>query len=120
MGFLPTDVRSSHMSHFIICSNSGKIFGMPKGHASTQLEHPMHRGFREDCTMPSSPFLIASAGQAIAQVGSSQCQQMYAAAAVVRCRSMKSKLIIDWPRCVSHSAQAFTQDWQPMQREGST
>src|SRR5215468_8494035 len=108
------------MSHFIICSSSGKIFGIPNGQASTQLEQPIQRGFKEDCTTPSSPFLIASAGQAIAQVGSSQCQHTYAAVAVVLPRSMKSKLIIDLPRCVSHSSQAFTQDWQPMQRDGST
>src|SRR5579859_3977201 len=108
------------MSHFIICSYSGKILGMPKGHARTQFEQPIHRGFNEDWTMPSSPFLIASAGHTMAQVGSSQCQQTYAALAVVPCRSMKSKLIIDLPRWVSHSAQASTQDWQPMQREGST
>src|SRR5215471_2592233 len=108
------------MSHFIICSRSGNIFGMPNGHASTQFEQPMQRAFREECTTPSSPFLMASAGQAIAQVGSSQCQQTYAALAVVLPRSMKSKLIMDLPRCVSHSSQAFTQDSQPMQREGST
>src|SRR6516162_3880190 len=107
------------MSHFIICSSSGKILGMPNGHASTQFEQPMQRGFSDDWTMPSSPFFMASAGQAIAQVGSSQCQQTYAAVAVVLPRSMKSKLIMDLPRCVSHSSQAFTQDWQPMQRDGS-
>src|SRR6516165_3281030 len=105
------------MSHFIICSRSGKIFGIPNGHARTQFEQPMQRGFREDCTIPSSPCLIASAGQTIAQVGSSQCEQTYAAEAIVPLRSMKSKLIIDCPRCVSHSSQAFRQDWQPMQRE---
>src|SRR6185312_15526596 len=108
------------MSHFIICSYSGIIFGIPKGHASTQLEQAIQRGFRADCTMPSSPFLIASAGQTCAQVGSSQCQQTYAAVSMVSERSMKSKLIIDWPRCVSHSSHALTHDWQPMQREGST
>src|SRR6516162_8999859 len=48
---------------------------------------------REDCTIPSSPCLMASAGQTIAQGGSSQCQQTYAAEAIVRLRSMKSKLI---------------------------
>src|SRR5579884_526343 len=108
------------MSHFIICSYSGKILGIPKGHANTQFEQPMQRGFSDDCTTPSSPFLIASAGHTIAQVGSSQCQQTYAAVAVVTCRLMKSKLIMDLPRCVSHSSHAFTHDWQPMQREGST
>src|SRR5262250_21775 len=108
------------MSHFIICWYSGKIFGMPNGQASTQFAQPMHRGFNEDRTMPSSPFLIASAGQTMAQVGSSQCQHTKAAEAVVPLRSIKSKLIIDCPRCVSHSSQAFRHDWQPMQREGST
>jgi hypothetical protein len=63
------------MSHFIICSYSGKILGMPKGQARTQFEQPMQRDFNDDWTIPSSPFLIASVGQAIAQVGSSQCQQ---------------------------------------------
>src|SRR5215469_10375214 len=101
------------MSHFIICSRSGKIFGIPN-------EQPMQRGFSDDCTTPSSPFLMASAGQTMAQVGSSQCQQTKAAEAVVPLRSIKSKLIIDCPRCVSHSSQAFRHDWQPMQREGST
>src|SRR5581483_4595053 len=108
------------MSHFIICSYSGKILGMPKGHASTQFEQPMQRGFSADITTPSSPFLIASAGQTCAQVGSSQCQQTYAAVPIVSDLSIKSKLIIDRPRCVSHSSQAFTHDWQPMQRDGST
>ncbi len=35
-----------------------------------------------------------------------------------RARSTKSKLIIDTPRCVSHSSQALRQAWQPMQRDG--
>jgi hypothetical protein len=35
-------------------------------------------------------------------------------------RSMKSTWIIGVPRCVSHSAQAFSQALQPMHREGST
>src|SRR3954454_6825291 len=108
------------MSHFIICSYFGTILGIPKGHASTQFEQAMQRAFRADCTMPSSPCLMASAGHTWAQVGSSQCQQTYAAVAIVSARSMKSKLTIDWPRCVSHSSQAFTHDWQPIQREGST
>jgi hypothetical protein len=93
---------------------------MPNGQANTQFEQPTQRGFNEDWTMPSSPFLIASAGHTIAHVGSSQCQHTYAALAVVPWRSMKSKLIIDVPRWVSHSSQACTQDWQPMQRDGST
>src|SRR5215471_3674543 len=108
------------MSHFIICSYCGTSLGMPKGQASTQLEQPMQRGFNEDPTMPSSYFLIASAGQTWAHVGFSQCQQTYAAVAMVSRRSTKSKLIMDTPRCVSHSSHALTQDWQPMQRDGST
>jgi len=40
--------------------------------------------------------------------------------AMVSRRSTKSRWIMEWPRCVSHSAQALTQDSQPMQREGST
>jgi hypothetical protein len=63
------------MSHFIICSYSGTSLGIPNGHASTQLEQPMHRGFNDEPTIPSSYFLMASAGQTWAQVGSSQCQQ---------------------------------------------
>src|SRR5712692_7287657 len=104
------------MSHFIICSYSGTIFGMPNGQARTQFEQPMQRGLSDDCTTPSSVFLIASAGHASAHVGSSQCQQTYAAVAMVLRRSIKSKLIIERPRCVSHSSQALTHDWQPMQR----
>src|ERR1022692_4764661 len=107
------------MSHFIICSYSGTIFGMPNGQARTQLEHAMQRGFSADCTTPSSPFLIASAGQTSAQAGSSQWKQTKAALAMVLGRSRKSKLIIETPRWVSHSSQAFRQDWHPMQRDGS-
>src|SRR3954470_20046429 len=108
------------MSHFIICSYSGTSFGIPNGQASTQFEHAMHRGFNDDPTTPSSYFLIASAGQTCAQVGSSQCQQTYAAVAMVSGRSTKSKLIIETPRWVSHSSHAFRHAWQPMQRDGST
>src|SRR4051812_24487805 len=108
------------MSHFIICSYSGTSFGIPNGHASTQFEHAMQRGFNDEPTIPSSYFLMASAGQTWAQVGLSQCQQTYAAVAMVSLRSTKSKLIIDTPRCVSHSSQAFKHAWQPMQRDGST
>jgi hypothetical protein len=63
------------MSHFIICCSGSIIFGIPKGQARTQLLQAMQRGFIEEWTIPSSPFLIASAGQTCAQVGSSQCQQ---------------------------------------------
>ena len=69
----------------------------------------MQRGLSDDCTTPSSPFLMASAGQTCAQVGSSQCMQTVGTVAIVFARSMKSTWIIDTPRCVSHSAQAFTQ-----------
>src|SRR6185437_10961938 len=108
------------MSHFIICSYCGTIFGMPNEQASTQFEHAMQRGFKDDPTIPSSYFLMASAGQTCAHVGSSQCQQTYAAVAMLSFLSMKSKLIIDTPRWVSHSSHAFRHDWQPMHREGST
>src|SRR3954447_6643697 len=108
------------MSHFIICSYSGTSFGIPNGHASTQLAHPMQRGFSDDPTIPSSYFLIASAGQTCAHVGLSQCQQTYAAVAIVSCRSTKSKLIMEMPRWVSHSSQALRHDWHPMHRDGST
>src|SRR3954469_16942170 len=108
------------MSHFIICSYSGTSFGIPNGHARTQLAHPMHRGLSDDPTTPSSYFLIASAGQTCAHVGLSQCQQTYAAVSMRSERSTKSKLIIEMPRCVSHSSHAFRQDWHPMQRDGST
>src|SRR5678815_5019361 len=102
------------MSHFIICSAATMTFGIPKGQASTQLEQAMQRGLRDDCTTPSSVFLIASAGQTWAQEGSSQCMQTDGTVAVVCRRSMKSRWIIDWPRCVSHSEHAFTQLSQPM------
>jgi hypothetical protein len=70
------------MSHFIICSYSGTSLGMPNGQASTQFEHAMQRGFNADCTTPSSPILIASAGHTSAQVGSSQWKQTKAALAM--------------------------------------
>src|SRR6266567_5173529 len=108
------------MSHFIICSYAGTIFGIPKGQASTQFEQAIQRGFNADCTTPSSPFLIASAGQTSAQVGSSQWKQTKAALAMVFGRSRKSKLIMETPRCVSHSSHAARQLWHPMQREVST
>src|SRR5579883_1659946 len=108
------------MSHFIICCWGAISLGMPNGQASTQLEQAMQRGLSEEPTTPSSYFLMASAGHTCAQVGSSQCQQTKAAVAIVSRRSMKSNWIMEWPRWVSHSAQACTQDWHPMQREGST
>src|SRR5437764_12931862 len=108
------------MSHFVIRSYSGTSLGMPNGQASTQFEHAMHRGFSDEPTIPSSYFLIASAGQTCAHVGLSQCQHTYAAVAMVSRRSTKSKLIMETPRCVSHSSQALRQASQPMQRDGST
>src|SRR5215813_1143644 len=99
------------MSHFIICSYAGTSLGIPNGQARTQFEQPMQRGFSDDPTIPSSYFLMASAGQTCAQVGSSQCQQTNAADAMLSRRSMKSKLIIETPRWVSHSSQAFRHDW---------
>src|SRR5678815_5792092 len=105
------------MSHFIICSGPSTTLGMPNGQARTQLEQAMQRGFRDDCTTPSSVFLMASAGQTWAQVGSSQCMQTKGTVAMVCRLSMKSRWIIDCPRCVPHSAQALTQLSQPMQRD---
>lgn len=75
IGLSPTDVRSKHMSHFIIRLIRVFIFGTPNGQASTQLLHAIQRGLRAVCTMPSSDRLIASAGQTSAQVGDSQCMQ---------------------------------------------
>src|SRR5512133_2829379 len=108
------------MSHFIICSYSGTSLGIPKGQASTQFEQAMQRGLSDEPTTPSSYFLMASAGHTCAHVGLSQCQHTYAAVAIVSRRSTKSKLIIEIPRCVSHSSHAFRHDWQPMHRDGST
>src|SRR4029453_519032 len=108
------------MSHFIICPAPPTPLGMPNGQASTQLEQAMQRGFSDDCTTPSSVFFMASDGQTWAQVGSSQCMQTKGTVPVVCRRSMKSRWIMDCPRCVSHSAQAFTQPSHPMQRDGPT
>jgi hypothetical protein len=107
------------MSHFIISSKSDIILGTPKGHASTQLLHAMHRGLRADCTTPSGLRLIASAGHTSAQVGESQCMQITGTVCVVWGRSMNSRWIIECPLCVSHSEHACTHAWHPMQREGS-
>ena len=79
----PREVRSEHMSHFIIWSNSATYFGTPNGQASTQFEQPMQRGLSADCTMPSSVCLMASAGQTWAQVGSSQCMHTIGAVCVL-------------------------------------
>ena len=76
------------MSHFIICSSRTAIFGTPNGHAMTQLLHAMQRGFSDDCTTPSSVFLMASAGQTSAHVGSSQCMHTVGTVAIDSTRSM--------------------------------
>ncbi len=70
------------MSHFIIRFMRVCILGTPKGQARTQLLQAMQRGFRAVWTMPSSVFLIASAGQTSAQVGESQCMQTTGAVCV--------------------------------------
>src|SRR5262245_31421606 len=108
------------MSHFIISSNPTFIFGTPNGQASTQLLQAMQRGFRAVCTTPSPVRLMASAGQTSAQVGCSQCMQTTGTVCTERARSTYSRWIIESPRCVSHSEQAWMQAWQPMQRLGST
>ena len=77
----------------------------------------MQRGFSELWTTPSAVCLIASAGQTWAQIGSSQCMHTCGAVCTLSRRSMVSRWISDRPRWVSHSAQACTQAWQPMQRE---
>src|SRR5579863_9194183 len=52
IGRLPTDVRSKHMSHFIICSSATIILGTPNGQARTQFEQATQRGFSDECTTP--------------------------------------------------------------------
>src|SRR5690242_17821751 len=108
------------MSHFIISSGPMWTVGIPKGQARTQLLHAIQRGFNALRTTPSSPFLIASAGQTRAQVGSSQCMHTIGTVAMVLGRSMKSTWIIETPLWVSHSEHAATHARHPMQREGST
>src|SRR5215813_9706821 len=105
------------MSHFIIWSISTWYLGTPNGQDSTQFEQPMQRGFNELCTIPSGVFLIASAGQTCAQIGSSQCMQTCGAVCTLSARMIISKWIIETPRCVSHSSQAWTQALHPIQRE---
>src|SRR3569833_927044 len=105
------------MSHFIIWSKAALFFGTPKGQVITQLLQPLHCGCRELWTIPSGVFLIVSAGQTRAQIGFSQCMQTWGAVCTESRRWMVSKWIIDCPRCVSHSAQAWTHAWQPIQRE---
>src|SRR5215475_13524407 len=105
------------MSHFIIWLISALYFGTPNGQARTQLEQPMHRGLSELCTMPSGVFLIASAGHTCAQIGSSQCMQTWGAVCTLSARMIVSRWIIEIPRCVSHSSQAWTHALQPIHRE---
>src|SRR5262245_1939178 len=107
------------MSHFIIRSKSFIILGTPKGQASTQFEQAMQRGLRAVMTRPSPERLMASAGQTSAQVGDSQCMHTTGTVCTDWLRSMYSRWIIDCPLCVSHSEQAWTHAWQPMQRDGS-
>src|SRR5688500_880083 len=108
------------MSHFIICSAATIIFGTPNGQARTQLLQATQRGFSDDCTIPSSLILMASAGHTWAQVGFAQCMHTVGTVAMEFFRSTKSTWIIGVPRWVSHSAQAFSQALQPIQRDGST
>src|SRR5262249_20450640 len=107
------------MSHFIISSSSTFILGTPKGQARTQLLQAMQRGLRAVCTTPSALRLMASAGHTSAHVGDSQCMHTTGTVCVERSRSTYSRWIIEWPLCVSHSVQACTHAWQPMQRDGS-
>src|SRR5690606_35289708 len=104
------------MSHFIIWSYADTYLGTPNGQASTQFEQPMHRGFSDDCTTPSSFCLMASAGHTSAQVGSSQCMQTMGAVWVEAARSISSRWIIVVPRWVPHSSHACTHALQPMHR----
>src|SRR4051812_38483661 len=94
-----------------------RYLGTPNGHERTQFEQPMQRGLSELWTTPSSVFLMASAGQTRAQMGSSQCMHTCGAVCTVSRRWIVSRWIIDTPRWVSHSWQACTHAWQPMQRE---
>src|SRR6516165_8998782 len=107
------------MSHFIIKSSSLIILGTPNGQASTQLLQAMQRGLRAVITRPSPERLMASAGQTSAQVGESQCMHTTGTVCTDWLRSTYSRWIIECPLCVSHSEQAWTHAWQPMQRAGS-
>jgi hypothetical protein len=107
------------MSHFIMICRSSFSSGTPKGQAITQFPQAMQRGFRAVWTTPSPVRLIASAGQTSAQVGWSQCMHTTGTVCVLSDRFTYSTWIIESPRCVSHSVQAWTHDWQPMQRLGS-
>src|SRR5947208_8243257 len=107
------------MSHFIISESSVFIFGTPNGQARTQLLQAMQRGLRAVITRPSPERLMASAGQTSAQVGESQCMHTVGTVCGEAARSTYSRWIIECPLCVSHSAQAWKQAWQPMHRAGS-
>src|SRR5215468_3260016 len=107
------------MSHFIMICRSSLSSGTPNGQAITQFPQAMQRGLRAVWTTPSAVRLIASAGQTSAQVGWSQCMHTTGTVWVLSARSTYSTWIIESPRWVSHSVQAWTQDWQPMQRLGS-
>src|SRR5437764_586569 len=80
---------------------------------------PHDAPLRPICTTPSPVRLMASAGQTSAHVGWSQCMQTTGTVCTERDRSTNSRWIIDSPLCVSHSLQACTHAWQPMQRLGS-
>src|SRR6476661_5279180 len=108
------------MSHFIVRSNSVTIFGTPNGHARTQFEQAMQRGFLAVITRPSPLRLMASAGHTSAHVGLWQCMHTTGTVCTDVLRSTYSRWIIDCPLCVSHSEQACTHAWQPMHRCGST
>src|SRR5262249_39494322 len=116
IGLRPVLVRSKHMSHFIIRSNSVTIFGTPNGHARTQFEHAMHRGLRAVITRPSALRLMASAGQTSAHVGLWQCMHTTGTVCTEVLRSTYSMWIIECPLCVSHSEHACSQAWHPMHR----
>src|SRR5690349_25111159 len=108
------------MSHFIMICLSSYNSGTPKGHATTQFPHAMHRGLRALCTTPSPVRLIASAGQTSAHVGCSQCMHTTGTVCTDVARSTYSRWIIASPLCVSHSVHACMHAWQPMHRLGST
>src|SRR5215475_427105 len=108
------------MSHFIIRFMPVFILGTPKGQASTQLLQAMQRGLRALWTTPSAVRLMASAGHTSAHVGASQCMQTTGIVCGELSRSRMSSWIIEYPLCVSHSLQAWTQALHPIQRPGST
>src|SRR3546814_8140337 len=82
----------------------------------------MQRDGSGECTTPSSLTRMASTGHTWAQgaTGSTQCMQTVGRASVELPRSRKSRFIIDFPRCESHSRHAATHAPQAMQRDGST